>query len=760
MRLFFKHILRSIRGRPLQPIILIFTLSISLAVSSIILSIKSAIFNETTSEFSEKFGHSDIIISVDSNSTSRFIFARDAEELLGDNASVAGYYELLLSEGDSVILGVATDFSTVGGIFDISFTEYGKITEDNLSESVILYSDFAKKHSLSVGDEFSTTLFGKSVSYTVEGITTTPPLGGHDVLLDIGGVMKHLASDSVFAAVIGDDFKPCSKLFISLSENADAEGVMNLLRASDKFKDKTITDTPDAGNVKVLDLIITFAVALSLVMTSVVAFSCFSILQRERRGENEALSIAGASRRTLNSAQYAEALAYWIFGTLFGFALTFPINAVANAYANLRFVSIRVSAENTLLSSACLLLSLLLTVTLYVHTGNKKRKLNSKKLILIFAALTALCYALQFILPMSLRFAFGTATMLVLLLLVFLSASRLICALIKKIARRMEKRPKRISLYYAVKNLLSVEALHNTMRLTALLCAALACVFTVIWSLRGNTRIMENVFDAEYVVLNGTSRCEEKIENCESVLSVEKAYVTTYAHKDSYHTSIVSVTDVSVFSDDIAITKKPEGNEAVISYAEAKMLSLDVGDSFTIDILGAPQTLTVIETVKTGFNFVLIDCENFGINYSIMLPMVKDGVGEAEFIGELTAVTADEIATVTKTEYLLESRIKGFDIYTRCGDLLLFSIIAFSLIGLIDTTVESYNVRKGEFVLYSVGGMSKKSVKTVKLFEILITTLSGLAFGILGYAAVLPIIEQAMYGIGFELVGNLLMLFK
>ena len=144
MNLFFKHMLRSIRGRPIQPIILVLTLSLSLAVSSVILSIKSAIFNETMSEFSEKYGSSDIIISVDTNSTSRVIFASEVERIVPEGAKVSGYYELLLSGGEDIILGAATDFKTVGNVFDLSFTEYGKITEDNLASCAIVDSDFAR----------------------------------------------------------------------------------------------------------------------------------------------------------------------------------------------------------------------------------------------------------------------------------------------------------------------------------------------------------------------------------------------------------------------------------------------------------------------------------------------------------------------------------------------------------------------------------------------------------------------------------------
>ena len=189
------------------------------------------------------------------------------------------------------------------------------------------------------------------------------------------------------------------------------------------------------------------------------------------------------------------------------------------------------------------------------------------------------------------------------------------------------------------------------------------------------------------------------------------------------------------------------------------MLKLRVGDSFLLDVAGVQRELNVVEIVDTGLNFVLIDCENFGLKHNIMLPEAKAGVDEAAFIGDITLATADEIAAVTKTSAILEQRITLFDVYTKSGDLLLIVISAFALIGLFDTTAESYRVRRGEFELYRACGMSRATVKRVKLAEISVTTLLGIGFGIIGYLIALPIISEAMYGIGFELIENLAALF-
>ncbi len=755
MKLFFKHLLRSIRGRPRQPIILAFTLSLAVAVSSIILSLRTAIFNEGTLEFTEKFGSADIMISVNSSSESRFLFVPDVKASV-PGASVAGYYDLVASDSEGeIVIGAATDFATVGEIFDISFTEYGKITEDNLEDSVVISPALAERVSLGVGDSFTAILFGKSCEYTVQGVSATPVFSSCDFVLDIGGVMKLIADDSVFAAIIGEDFKPYSTVFIDLADDSEVGAVIDSLRAQAEFSDKTVSSVPKAGGVNVLELVILFAVILSLIMTSVVSFCCFSILERERSIENEAFAIAGAGRGMLHLIQYAEALIYWFFGTLFGSLLAVPISYFVNYHINFRYTEAVLSVEDTLTSSLLLLGVLLATFTVFILSGGVKRKVGHKLLLPLAITVGAVCFVLEFLLPEGVRFTFGIYTVLALLVLVFLTSDKIICFAARKIGGKMDKNPTRLSLYYAIKNVVSVKALHNTMRLTALLFAALATIFTIISSLRGNVVVMGNFFDAEYSVLNATARCRDKLSACESVKSVEGAYFTSYAHDGSYYTTILSVSDVSLFSDSVPVENRPTGDEAVISYAEARMLSLKVGDSFTLELSGEQKSFSVIEIVKTGFNFVLVDSEYIGVDYNMIIPIPKPDVTSVNLISDISGAMAGEIATLSKNADILNSRMGSFNVYTRSGDLLLITVGVFALIGLLDTTAQSYNVRAAEFELYRVGGMSRRAARRLKLYEILTVTFSGILIGVFGYLIILPIIREAMYGIGYELLINL-----
>ena len=100
MRLFFKHFFRSILRRPLQPFILIFTLMLSVAVSVMALTIDDAFADETKAKQAAQYGTADITVTLNGTASSRFMFAQDAQKLLGDRAKVAGCYELPLFFGE------------------------------------------------------------------------------------------------------------------------------------------------------------------------------------------------------------------------------------------------------------------------------------------------------------------------------------------------------------------------------------------------------------------------------------------------------------------------------------------------------------------------------------------------------------------------------------------------------------------------------------------------------------------------------------
>ena len=104
MKLFFKHLIRSIGKRPLQPIIIILTIALSFLVCASALTIKSSLSDEMSKMNEASYGSSDIVIKLNSNSKSRFMFDTEAERVLNGKANAVGTYELIfLLNGESTM---------------------------------------------------------------------------------------------------------------------------------------------------------------------------------------------------------------------------------------------------------------------------------------------------------------------------------------------------------------------------------------------------------------------------------------------------------------------------------------------------------------------------------------------------------------------------------------------------------------------------------------------------------------------------------
>ena len=67
MKLFFKHLLRGIQKRPLQPIIIILTISLSILVSICAFTVKSSVADEINASTEAKYGTSDLVVQLNSN---------------------------------------------------------------------------------------------------------------------------------------------------------------------------------------------------------------------------------------------------------------------------------------------------------------------------------------------------------------------------------------------------------------------------------------------------------------------------------------------------------------------------------------------------------------------------------------------------------------------------------------------------------------------------------------------------------------------
>ena len=119
---------------------------------------------------------------------------------------------------------------------------------------------------------------------------------------------------------------------------------------------------------------------------------------------------------------------------------------------------------------------------------------------------------------------------------------------------------------------------------------------------------------------------------------------------------------------------------------------------------------------------------------------------QEQLLQELTAATASELTGILPTESLLELKAATYESYNRSALLFVFVLALFSIIGLVNNLLESYQERREEFALYAISGMGPKALARMKRGEIFTVLLLGGIIGLLTCLLVFPLLQFTLSG--------------
>jgi ABC-type antimicrobial peptide transport system permease subunit len=747
----------------LQPLILILTVALSVTFTASALTLRDAISEESEANIEAQYGSSDLVVGQGSGSDSRFMLSERANSLLGERGVSVGVFNTVLSLSDrgGSVFAVATDFYTVGDAFDISFSEYLGINEDSLSDSVLISRSLSERLGLSLGGVLEADIFGVSRSFTVSGISEARYLGKYDVMLDIRAVMRVLSQSSAFISAMGDDFLPSTTLYIDLAEGVTVGECISLLSADRDFSGKSYTDVDGIRNSSLitdtLDFVISVSVALIVLVSAAVTFACFYILSLKRTDENESFTLAGARPLIMNSMQYGEILLYWLVGTPLGILLSVPASHLFGRAVGLSYATPALTPSGGVISALVMLLSVLLTATVFILTrGIRRREMPLGKMSLAALVLSSILLVLTFVLVGEARLTVGILSVLSLILLLLLSApiitkriSALISAALSRGAEADGRGVKSAPIYYGLKNYLSVKVLHNTTRLAALLVVALISTGALVLASEGFMQLGEEMLDGDYAVLSPTERAYGKLSESENG-SVMRVYQQSATYGEGKTLTVLSADSLEAFNPVLEVESLPGGSGTVISSTCSEQLSLDVGDEMTVMLGGVPLVLTVEAVADMGIPAAIIDSEHFGIGYNMLLVKADGGRRDA-MLSELSTVAAGEMSAVVPTAELVKSHTVLLEIYISAAYVLLLALIVFATIGLADNLSESYRQRRSDFELFRLAGASSRAIAATKLTEVLLSLLLGAFVGILFSLPTLLSLNEAAHSLNFDL---------
>ncbi len=783
MKLFFKHLCRSIRKKPLQPILITGILALAVATALFASSLGFLLRNETDRAQSERYGTSHLTVTLDGASKSRFMFVKDAEAVLGDTAEVAGVLTLPMVYGDAqtAVFGMATDFTEIGRIFDFSFTEYGALTEASVAGSAFISADFAEKNGLRCADTLLLKAFGQEKTYTVVGISPLPFLESYDVMVDNSGIASLLAGDSLLLSAVKDGFRPCSTLYIEFvseeeklsfwdrlfKKNEEREDPIqvDLLASAPAFKNATISMVNAAvareNNTEALSLLVDIAIVLASALAAAVTFGCLYILSTERMEENRSFMLSGACASHLHAVQYAEALSYFGVGSAIGtLCARFLLRDFVSRYA-FRYASDGIRTVDAVKSILFILATVLLTVALFTAAEpmmhRAKAKMPMMRRLVPFPGLIAvLCILLAFLLPVRMRSFVILPTAVAFIVSIFVYTPIALRACAEFLDRRWETRSEKThraafpSLRYAIKNIFTVKILQSSARLFALLLFVVFSVLSLMLSGFGHVSFFEKSFHADYIVFGATDKCYQGVSGCENVQSSSRVYLQMVETERGKPLMALGAEDMSAFDKGLRPNSPPRESQAAISSGEAVFSGLKVGDVLVLYVSGKRIEVVIGEILNSTLNVVLIDNEYFGLHYNLVFANGEKNATEADLLSEISTKTKTEFATVMRGEEFWNARLEAVEVYIGAGIILIAIICGFALIALLDNLLQSYRMRRDEFVLYRLSGMSRGGVGRMICAEISLSLLFGIFITLLAMLVFLPVMRAVFFSFAYD----------
>ena len=108
------------------------------------------------------------------------------------------------------------------------------------------------------------------------------------------------------------------------------------------------------------------------------------------------------------------------------------------------------------------------------------------------------------------------------------------------------------------------------------------------------------------------------------------------------------------------------------------------------------------------------------------------------------------MATIMRIQEFWDKRLGTLEVYVGAGIVLLCIVCVFACIALFDNLGQSYRMRRDEFVLYRLSGMSRGRVALMKSTEIALSLLFGLAMALVGMMIFFPAMNAIFLSFAFD----------
>ncbi len=770
MRVFLKHITRSLRAHPLQPVLIIITVSLCVCLCLCAIGLQGVFFQRSESVENQKTALGDIIISLGSDSEERVLFADDAQRILGDSASVFGDYSLtafMSDAGNSVVRVRAAELLAADAYFLFDFAEYGSFTNENLASSVIISEAFARENQLSLGDTLTLEMLGQTASYTVQAIAEEDAyFKDCDVLCSISSAVRLLSERSPIIASMGDEFSPANRLMIRVSPDCDTQKIFEALSNSSCFQDdyieisgsKTLKDL----NVRSKNLVLGVITLILTLLCGMVVVSAHGFLTMQREVEYALFELSGASARQVAYLMLTEVFVYSLAGGIIGGGLSpFAFEFAASLFSwykggvQIRFTDFLAGfLVAFVLMLCCTLISLYRKSRkqLYelVSTGGYTDTIERPKLRLplVLAILLVLTIVASLIMPIEYLYI-PAAIMIVLSTLLIYTLFPAVFFLISSIFEKISSNKNPIFLL-SQKNVKNGKAQKNIGRLTVVLMTLLVTISLCGTGIRYQSDLYNNIIKGDIIAVGIPSELKAELSDDESVNGFTDISYYSGAELDGrYSVMLIGINGnpYECMANEVLPSAVPKEGQVAVSSGLARLCGVDIGDRVSLSLGGNDYELEIAEITDAKTNLVYANTSSLEDQADASIISLKDPSCYSEVVSRLES---EGVVVVDKNIFDF-SGIDTLGGFLSLIEAAFFSALVVCCIGVFNILVQQAKMRKNERQLLSLSGMAKKQILVMNVLEIVTVFVISAVFAVgFGYAMYLMInLGANSFGIEF-----------
>jgi len=709
---YLKSILRVIKKNPIQPILITFIFILAFIVANISLTLSKAFTDNEDGEYKSKYGNSEIVLSSNSKSGSRFIFASDILEILPD-ATVTGSFTVPFVCEDSLVNGIAVNYENINSLFAIDFISYQSFNI-NSKESVAFVSNrYATNNNLNVGDKIVLSLFGSDKEFYISGISKIPFMGSNDIVCDTSAVISSFAETSNYISLFTSDYDLYGKIYIKTSDNID--DAINKLKV--EFPDYSIElVTHDVKSTKE-----TISEAISLVMVFLCFVTTFAViltstysLNKQRKELCDLFNYAGLSKKKLTIYKSVEMLIYSLIGALLGTMLSVVIGKMFYSFIGFIYIDYEFNSLYAIINVVVLTLCAVIPPIIYEYKVEKKKNSKVNKWFIIMPIIALILFIITFFVRGKYKF---TLTMFV-LSLAFLSIAILFDSLIKNVAKWFSKKEKNPIKRIAFKNCFKIGEIANIAKLLVMLASIVSISLTFVLTSIATNVVGEKLLSGDYAVSGGGANVYDKLNQLDCVESVNGFYTSLEFSTNNKDLFVWASSSLDNFGSLCSFDYLPQGNEIITTKAYAAKYNYKKGDIIKVYYNGVSKDFVIKDTTNGGEFCFLVDIDYIEQNYNFYFVNGKSDISKENLYERITSVLATDMVTVVKPVTLMDYILERQTAYICFCSLISIIILVFGAIGVYNNVSEGSRARRVEFDYYSLCGMSQKGIKKMRRTEV------------------------------------------